>query len=116
MSKASKKDVEGLKEMALLNAEFLYHYNLIARSVGRDDNTLLLWRKQDPEFDSKLSEGRMRFIKKQMGKAKPEFLLERLERELFGQKVEFSGGENPIRLLLEAYGIKEGENSEPQDN
>lgn len=113
MSKQSQQDIQEAKEKAILNAPSLYFYKLIAQSIGRNEDTLNRWRNEDPEFADNLDQARNAFIRAQMGKARPEFLLERTERELFSppkQEVEHSGEVNPIRVLLEAYGITEGGN------
>jgi len=78
-------EIEKLKGIAIAAAETVYHYKLIARSVNRDEDTLLEWRK-DKEFSDKLEQGRHRFIEKNVKLAKPEFLLERLEPELFKER------------------------------
>lgn len=114
MSKQTAADIAELKEKAIKDAEYLYHYKLIAKSVGRDEDTLMLWRKQDQDFSDSLEIARTAFIRKQMSKAKPDFLLERLERELFGNKVVIEGGD-PIKVILEKYGIMEGDDAREAD-
>jgi len=81
-------DIATLKMVAVASAEAVYHYRLVARSIGRDEDTLIEWRKKDPEFSERLEEARFRFINKQVRKSKPEFLLERLEPEIFKQRSE----------------------------
>lgn len=87
-SKQTAKDIEDAKGIAIAAAEAVYHYKLIARSVNRDEDTLIKWRKADPDFADRLEQGRLRFIKKNVAIAKPEFLLERLEPELFKERKE----------------------------
>lgn len=109
MTRQTPDDIVRAKELAIISAETLYHYKLIARSIGRDEDTLAIWRKDDEEFSDKLEIGRTEFIRKQMGKAKPEFLLERLERIVFAppaQKVELDF-DDPIKVLLDKYGLTE---------
>lgn len=84
MPKESVDDTKQAKAIAIGVAEQVYHYKLIARSVNRDEDTLLNWRKNDPVFSDRLQEARTRFLHKKMKIAKPEFLLERLEPEIFG--------------------------------
>ena len=81
-------DIEALKGIAIAAAETAYHYKLIARAVNRDEDTLLDWRKADKDFSDKLEQGRHRFIEKNVKLAKPEFLLERLEPELFKERIQ----------------------------
>lgn len=106
-TRQTEKDIARLKKDAILVAENLWYYKLIARSVGRDEETLINWRKSDPDFSNKLEIARTKFIDKQMGKAKPDFLLERTERELFAppaQQVKLEG--NIVEQILEGYGLK----------
>lgn len=109
-TKQTAEDIARAKELAVLCAEALYNYKLIARAVGRDEDTLAIWRKEDKNFSDRLEEGRSEFIRKQMGKAKPEFLLERLERETFAppkMQTEISGGADPVKVLLDKFGVTE---------
>lgn len=77
-----------LKEYAVLNAETFYHYQLIARASGITDDTLKKYRDEDENFSERLEKARAQFIGKNMRKAKPEFLLERLDPELFKERKE----------------------------
>lgn len=87
-NKQTAEEIEKLKGIAIAAAETVYHYKLIARSVNRDEDTLLEWRKTDKDFSDKIEQGRHRFIEKKVRSAKPEFLLERLEPELFKERKE----------------------------
>lgn len=87
-TKQTAEDILQAKAIAIAAAESVYHYRLIARSVNRDEDTLIRWRNDDTEFAEALEQGRLRFIKKNVAIAKPEFLLERLEPELFKQRSE----------------------------
>lgn len=82
------EEIKTLKAVAIASAEAVYHYRLISRSINRDEDTLIKWRKDDPEFSERLEEARFRFINKQVRKSKPEFLLERLEPDVFKQRTE----------------------------
>jgi hypothetical protein len=77
-----------IKTQALIHAESFYHYKLIARASGITDDTLKAYRDEDQEFSEQLEQARTRFINKKMKIARPEFLLERLEPELFKQRSE----------------------------
>jgi len=87
-TKMTAEDIQKLKGIAIAAAEMVYHYKLIARSVNRDEDTLLKWRDADPEFSDSLEQGRHRFLEKNIKSARPEFLLERLEPELFKERKE----------------------------
>lgn len=80
-----------LKKEAIIHAESFYHYKLIARATGITDETLKAYRDEDPEFSQQLEQSRTRFLQKKIKIAKPEFLLERLEPELFKERKEWEG-------------------------
>lgn len=77
-----------LKESAVLWAESLYAYKLICRAIGITEDTLKKYRNEDTDFSDRLEQSRTRFLNKQIKKARPEFLLERLESEHFKQRTE----------------------------
>jgi hypothetical protein len=77
-----------LKIAAIASAEVAYHYKIIANSIGYTEDALKMWRDEDQVFSDALEQGRSRFLAKQMKKARPEFLLERLEPEIFKQRTE----------------------------
>ncbi len=77
-----------LKVQAIIHAESLYHYKLIARAVGITDETLKTYRDDDEEFSHELEQARTKFLQKRIKQARPEFLLERLEPELFKERKE----------------------------
>lgn len=85
-----------LKSQAVIHAESLYHYQLIARATGITDDTLKKYRDEDDEFSVRLEQARSQFIQKKMKVARPEFLLERLESDIFKERKEvdnnLSGG------------------------
>lgn len=83
-----REEIATLKRVAIASAEAVYHYRLISRSISRSEDTLADWRKDDPEFSRELEEARFRFLNKQVKRAKPEFLLERLEPDVFKQRTE----------------------------
>lgn len=83
-----------LKKEALIHAESFYNYKLIARATGIDEDTLKKYRNEDKDFSDSLEQARSRFIKKNMKRAKPEFLLERLEPELFKERKEIDNNHN----------------------
>lgn len=89
------------KTEAIIHAESFYHYKLIARASGITDETMKTYRDEDPEFSHKLEQARTRFLNKNMRKAKPEFLLERLEPELFKQRNESELNVNGVSVSAE---------------
>ncbi len=80
-----------LKREAVIHAESLYHYKLIARAIGKTEETLKEWRDSDDDFSGQLEEARIKFLKKHIKQARPEFLLERMEPEVFKERKEWEG-------------------------
>ena len=107
---ASQQRKAAQKESALLLAEHVYAYKLIARGVGSDgkchyaasitDDTLAAWRKNDKDFSVELEKSRNLFLQKRIKLARPEFLLERLEPELFKERKDITSGDKPIPSAL----------------
>lgn len=77
-----------MKEAAIVQAEYLYHYRLIAKAIGYTEDTLKNWRDEDADFSERLEKARVQFIAKRIKASKPEFLLERLEPDIFKQRSE----------------------------
>jgi hypothetical protein len=77
-----------LKAQAIIHAESLYHYKLIGRAIGKDEDTLKGWRDTDKDFSDSIEQARTRFLQKRIKDSRPEFLLERLEPEIFKERKE----------------------------
>lgn len=102
-----------IKELILNSARVVYHYKWIAASVGIDEKTLQRWREADPDFDGLLNQARSDFINKNMRKAKPEFLLETADREVFGRKEQVNVSLDFRDKVIATYGeIEEGKINE----
>jgi len=97
-----KKDL--VKKAALVLASQLYHYKWIAKAVGLNEDTLKIYRDEDPDFSDKLEQERAQFIGKNMKKARPEFLLQTADRATFGEQKKVII-EDSMDRLLEAYGV-----------
>ncbi|MBM4644781.1 hypothetical protein GS464_29575 [Rhodococcus hoagii] len=83
-----EEKIAELKVVAIAAAEVVYHYKIVANSIGYSEDGLKVWRENDKDFSDKLEQARSRFLSKQIKKAKPEFLLERLEPEVFKRREE----------------------------
>lgn len=102
-----------IKELAVAVASRIYHYKWIAASVGISEKTIIEWRKADPNFESQLDQARAEFIDKNMKKARPEFLLESADRDIFGQKAKIEVEQrDPITLMIKKFGLDNIEKSE----
>lgn len=104
MTKIDEKQEE-LKARAVAAAPVIYHYKWIAASIGIDESTLHRWKNDDEEFASQLHQARAGFIKKNMAKARPDFLLQTSDRDTFGDKKQVDITVKPIETLLEGYGL-----------
>lgn len=68
-------------------------YKYAAASVGIKEDTLKVWRDEDEDFQDQLDQARSQFFKQKVTLARPEFLLERLDKQTFKESkdVELSG-------------------------
>lgn len=115
MSEADK--IAGKKEKAIAYYAEVPVYRYTAMAIGVDEDTLLLWRKKDSEFSEALDLARANWVKKQLPKAQVNFALERLEREIFRPpKQEVEHGIDGVSILLEKYGIIEGQSDDRKDD
>lgn len=93
-----------LKDKLVVAAEAVYHYKFIAGLCGISLSALDDYRKDDPDLEVRLNQARNAFIKNNMRKSKPEFLLETADRETFGKKEETNTQINFIQMVLNKYG------------
>jgi len=89
------------KKLALAVATSIYHYKWIAASVGITEDALKMWRDADKEFSDNLEQSRSQFINKNMRKAKPDFLLETADREIFGRKQDITSNGQSINIIVD---------------
>lgn len=59
-----------------------------AMYIGRTEQTIVNWLREDTDFYNKVQEKRALWVKKQALKAKAEFKLERLEKEVWKESIE----------------------------
>lgn len=77
-----------------------------AASAHISRETLDRWRKSDPEFEAELLEASATFFNMKGKKARPEFMLERLDKETFSpptQKHDIAG--DAVGKILEGFGL-----------
>lgn len=63
-------------------------YKYAAAFAGISEDTLKVWRDNDPDFSDRLQVAKAEFIRRHGKKAKSEFLLERLVKETFKESKE----------------------------
>lgn len=76
------------KEKAVSYFESMPIYKHAAAFAGISEDTLKIWRDNDQVFSDRLQEAKAEFIRKHGKRAKPEFLLERLDKENFKESIE----------------------------
>lgn len=80
------------KTIAKLKEEYVSFYadapvqKYAAMYIGKDEDTIIRWRKADRAFADAIQRARAEFVRKMILRSKAEFALERLEREVFGRK------------------------------
>lgn len=107
------------KERAIAYFREVPVFRYTAMHIGVDEDTLLLWRKADSEFSEQLDLAKSEWVTERVKKVKPDFALERLEREIFSppkQQTEISGGEDPIKIILGKYGLPGGLDDRKDDD
>ncbi len=86
--------------------EFLEYYRklpiqkLAAEYIGKDEDTITNWKKNDPTFSDQLGRAKSEWALKKANKAKPQWLLERVIREEFGS---VKKEENETNAEIEAW-------------
>lgn len=76
------------KARAIEYYEAMPIYKYAAAFAGISEDTLADWRKADPVFSDNLQKAKAEFIRRHGKKSKPEFLLERLDKENFKETKE----------------------------
>ncbi len=58
--------------------------------IGRDEDTILRWRRDDKTFADVVQRAKLKWIRKKMIATKAEFALERLEKGMFSSNIPLS--------------------------
>ena len=96
-----------------LKTKFLEYYRelpnvtLAAAKVGRNRDTIYVWRENDPTFSAQVDEAKADWaMKNTKGVRSKEWLLERVLRDQFAQRQELTGkdGESLAPLLVKFIG------------
>lgn len=90
-------------------------YKHAAAFAGISKDTLEDWRKADPKFSAELEKAKAEFTRKHGRRSKPEFLLERLDREHFIDSKKIEVGFDPAKRLLKEFGLLEGGDGREDD-
>ena len=57
-----------------------------AMFIGRDEDTIIRWRRDDPKFSDCVEKAKAEWVRKRVLVTKAEFALERLEKSVFSEK------------------------------
>ena len=79
-------------------------------NAGISRKTLDIWLEKDKDFYTRFQIAQATFFSEKTKKAKPEFLLERLDPETFGKKdkLEITDKSDPVAEILRAVGLTGG--------
>jgi len=123
MSKASPKYDETIAERQAKQKEDVVAYfaeipiyKHAAAFAGIHEDTLALWRKEDAEFSDRLEKARAEFVRRYGKRSRPEFLLERLDKDNFAEKKTVTLEFDPAKKLLEEFGLLEGRDGREDDD
>lgn len=88
-----------LKEKVL---DYLTHfpfYKWAAKSIGKDEDTLNLWRKEDEDFSDKCEIAKSEAIAKLGKRATPDFMLKNADPDTFKDKKDVEVSGDPLIII-----------------
>lgn len=115
--KADKNKVR--KERAVKYYRNVPIYRYTAMHIGISEDTLGRWRDEDADFAERLRNAKSEWVQNLLPNVKPEFALERLEREVFApptNKHEVHNSFDPVKILLAKFGVTEVIEGDRKDN
>jgi len=110
--RASKKSLKHIRELSKLKSKFIEYFSelpiqkLAAKFIGKSENTICNWKKNDKRFCDRLLKAESQWALDNARSVKSkEWLLERIMKEHFGEsvKVEFGLGEQ-VKQALDYFG------------
>lgn len=95
-------------------------YKWAAKSVAIDEDTLLLWRKDDKEFSDRVEIARSEGMKYFGGRATPDLILKSADPKTFKERVDVTtnGKDLPIPILHGIYpddSVKEADTTQEEN-
>jgi hypothetical protein len=78
-----------------------------AMFVGITEQTAIDWMKKDSQFLNDVNQARAKWVKKKTYKAKAEFALERLEHEVFKQRMDVTSDDKAMPSPFSALTVEE---------
>lgn len=92
------------KAKAVQYYEAMPIYKYAAAFAGVSEDTLKIWRDDDEVFSDSLQKAKAEFVRKHGKKARPEFLLERLDKPNFAERKELTGADGePLSVNVVNY-------------
>jgi len=79
-----------------LKQQYISYFNEVpvqkyaAMYIGRDEDTIIRWRKEDASFADAVKRAKAEWVRKKLFATKAEFALERLERDIFSPKLDIA--------------------------
>jgi len=92
----TKKTIGELKE------EYVEYYadvpvqKYAAMSIARNEDTIIRWRKEDPDFADAVQRAHATWVRKKVLATRAEYALERIEKEIFSER-------STVKLETSAY-------------
>jgi hypothetical protein len=100
VSRQTKDDITELKDKYIGYYREAPIQKYAAMFIGRTEQTVIEWCKNDIKFFNQVQEAKALWVKKQVYKTKAEFALERLEKEIFGKdSIALDESSRPIPIL-----------------
>lgn len=100
MNDDTTKTIEKVDKNAELKAKFLEYFREVpiqkfaAGHIGRCEETIINWKKEDLDFSNCIEDAKAEFVKRKLGKVRSqEWILERVFKGDFAQRTELTGKE-----------------------
>lgn len=87
------------KEKVLIFLSEFPFYKWAAKSIGKDEDTLLLWRKEDQDFSDRCEIAKSEAMKRLGKRASPDFMLKNADPETFKDKKEMEVSGEPLVII-----------------
>lgn len=85
-----------MASIGFLKQQYLEYYEDVpiqkyaAMAIGRDEDTILRWKKEDADFADAVQRAHAQWVRKKVIAVKAEFALERLQKDIFSEKQEIA--------------------------
>ncbi|MDB5162109.1 MAG: hypothetical protein JWM52_617 [Candidatus Saccharibacteria bacterium] len=83
-----------MANLSLLKQQYIEYYEDVpiqkyaAMAIGRDEDTVIRWKKEDTSFADAIKRAHAQWVRKKVIAVKAEFALERLQKEVFSAQEE----------------------------